>query len=205
MIDRTFIDELASKAPTPGGGGASAYCGALAAALSSMVCNLTLGKKAYEAAQAEVGAAADQLESLQTRLLELVDEDARAFAPLAAAYGMPKETPQEQEAKELALQQALIAACEVPLEIMRTCAQVIDLAALLAEKGSRMALSDAGVSVLFAKAALQGASLNVLINCASMKDRVRADAYLEEVDGLIETYAERADRVYEAVVKELVA
>lgn len=205
MIDRTFIDELASKAPTPGGGGASAYCGALAAALSSMVCNLTLGKKAYEAVETEVGAAADQLESLQTRLLELVDEDARAFAPLAAAYGMPKETPQEQEAKELALQQALIAACEVPLEIMRTCAHVIDLAALLAEKGSRMALSDAGVSVLFAKAALQGASLNVLINCASMKDRVRADAYLEEVDLLIETYAKRSDQVYEAVVKELVA
>lgn len=205
MIDRTFIDELASKAPTPGGGGASAYCGALAAALSSMVCNLTLGKKAYEAAQAEVGAAADQLASLQTRLLELVDEDARAFTPLAAAYGMPKETPQEQEAKEAALQQALIAACKVPLEIMRTCAQVIDLAALLAEKGSRMALSDAGVSVLFAKAALQGASLNVLINCASMKDRTRADAYLEEVDGLIEMYAKRADQVYETVVKELVA
>ena len=204
MVDRTFIDELASKAPTPGGGGASAYCGALAAALSSMVCNLTLGKKAYEAVEAEVSAAAVQLDALRTRLLELVDEDARAFAPLASAYGMPKETPQEQEAKETALQQALIAACEVPLEIMRTCAQVIDLAGVLAEKGSRLALSDAGVSVLFAKAALQGASLNVLINCASMKDRTRAEAYLEEVEDLIEAYAKRADQTYETVVKELV-
>lgn len=205
MIDTTFIDELASKAPTPGGGGASAYCGALAAALSSMVCNLTLGKKAYEAAEAEVSAAADQLAALQVRLLELVDEDARAFTPLAAAYGMPKETPQEQAAKEATLQQALIAACDVPLEIMRTCAQVIDLAALLAEKGSRLALSDAGVSALFAKAALQGASLNVLINCASMKDRSRADAYLEETNHLIETYGKQADQIHESVVKELEA
>lgn len=203
MIDRTFIDELASKAPTPGGGGACAYCGALAAALSSMVCNLTLGKQAYAAVEDEVRAACDQLSGLQDRLLVLTEEDARAFAPLAAAYAMPKATAEEQAAKERALQQALIGACEVPLDIMRTCARVVDLAEMLAEKGSRLAVSDAGVSVLFAKAALQGASLNVLINCASMKDRARAEEYLEEVDRLLDTYTKRADRVYEMVVKEL--
>ena len=100
MIDRTFIDELASKAPTPGGGGASAYCGALAAALSSMVCNLTLGKAAYSAVQDEVQDCCDQLSALIDHLIELVEEDANAFAPLAAAYGMPRETPEEQQAKE---------------------------------------------------------------------------------------------------------
>lgn len=203
MIDRTFIDELASKAPTPGGGGACAYCGALAAALASMVGNLTVGKKAYEAVEDEVQEALGQLAGLQDRLLALIDADAEAFAPLAAAYGMPKETPEEQAAKEAALQHALIAACEVPLEIMRTCVRVIDLAEMLAEKGSRLALSDAGVSTLFAKAALQGASLNVLINCASMNDRDRAQGYLEETNSLIVASVPRAERVYEEVVKEL--
>lgn len=138
MIDRTFIDELASKAPTPGGGGASAYCGALAAALSSMVCNLTLGKAAYSAVQDEVQDCCDQLSALIDHLIELVEEDANAFAPLAAAYGMPRETPEEQQAKEEALQTALIAACDVPLSIMQTCTHVIELAEVLVEKGSRM-------------------------------------------------------------------
>lgn len=203
MIDRTFIDELASKAPTPGGGGASAYCGALAAALSSMVCNLTLGKAAYSAVQDEVQDCCDQLSALIDHLIELVEEDANAFAPLAAAYDMPRETPEEQQAKEEALQTALIAACDVPLSIMQTCARVIELAEVLAEKGSRMALSDTGASLLFAKAALQGASLNVVINCASMADRDRASMYQEEMRNLLNAYTMRADRAYETVVKEL--
>lgn len=203
MVDRTFIDELASKAPTPGGGGACAYCGALAAALSSMVCNLTLGKKAYEAVEREVSEACEELASLQDRLIELIDDDANAFAPLAAAYALPKATAEEQAKKERVLQQALIEACEVPLSIMRTCARVVDLSLMLAEKASRLALSDAGVSALFAKAALQGASLNVLINCASMNDRHRAEAYLKEVHDLLDEYVPCADRVYEMVVKEL--
>lgn len=205
MIDRTFIDELASKAPTPGGGGACAYCGALAAALSSMVCNLTLGKKAYEAVESDVREACDELASLQDRLIALIDEDARAFAPLAAAYALPKGTPEECAVKDAALQDALVEACEVPLSIMRACARVIDLAQVLVDKGSRLALSDAGVSALFAKAALQGASLNVLINCSSMNDRARASVYLDEVRDLVDEYAVRADRAYEAVVKELEA
>jgi formiminotetrahydrofolate cyclodeaminase len=205
MIDRTFVDELASKAPTPGGGGASAYCGALAAALSSMVCNLTLGKQAYAVVEEEVAAALVELGKLQDRLLELVDADAQAFTPLAAAYAMPKETPEQQAEKEAALQQALITACEVPLEIMQASARVIDLGAILAEKGSRMAVSDAGASVLLAKAALKGALLTVLINCASMKDRNRAEAYLNQANTLLDTYTPRADRIYEMVVKELSA
>lgn len=203
MIDRTFIDELASKAPTPGGGGACAYCGALAAALSSMVGELTLGKAAYASVEEEVGRALDELAGLRTHLLELVEEDANAFKPLAQAYAMPKETPEEQQVKNAALQTALIAACDVPLSIMQACARVIELAEVLAEKGSRLALSDAGVSALFAKAALQGASLNVLINCDSMADRARANQYLEEVNSLLSVYTKRADAAYESVVKEL--
>ena len=203
MVDRTFIDELASKAPTPGGGGASAYCGALAAALSSMVCNLTTGKKAYAAVEDEVQQAVKELASLTDELVKLVDEDASAFTPLANAYKMPKETEAQKQAKEAALQQALVGACDVPVSIMKACTRVIELAEMLAEKGLRMAVSDAGVSVLFAKAALQGASLNVLINCASMTDRARAEGYLVEVEHMLNIYTKRADAVYASVVKEL--
>ena len=113
------------------------------------------------------------------------------------------ENKTEQQAKEEALQTALIAACDVPLSIMQTCTHVIELAEVLVEKGSRMALSDTGASLLFAKAALQGASLNVAINCASMTDRDRASMYQEEMRNLLNAYTMRADRAYETVVKEL--
>lgn len=205
MIDRSFIDELASKAPTPGGGGACAYCGALAAALSSMVCGLTVGKAAYAHHEEALRAAAGELEVLRDRLIEFIDADARAFAPLAAAYAMPKETPEEKAAKERALQAALIEACEVPLSIMRACTRVVELAESLVEKGSRLALSDAGASALLAKAALQGASLNVFINCTSMADRERASCYRNEAIDLMDEYVPRADRAYETVVKEIEA
>ena len=142
-MDTTFIDELASAAPTPGGGGASAYVGALASALASMVGNLTVGKKAYAQVEAEVYVTLEKLADVRERLLELVDEDARAFSPLAAAYRMPKATPEEQAAKNEALQAALVGACDVPLEIMERVSDVVELTDFLAHNGSKMALSDA--------------------------------------------------------------
>lgn len=203
MVDVTFLNELASKAPTPGGGGASAYCGALAAALSSMVGNLTVGKARYADVEDEMLSALAKLEDVRARLVDLVDEDARAFAPLAEAYRMPASTPEEAAAKEAAMQEALIGACEVPLEIMRQCVAVIELSELMAEKGSRLALSDAGVSAAFAKAALQGASLNVLINLGSMADAERARAYRAEMDDLLACGCALADEVFAGVVAAL--
>jgi len=203
MVDTVFLNELASKAPTPGGGGASAYCGALAAALSSMVGNLTVGKARYADVEEDVSAELAKLDDLRVRLVNLVEEDARAFAPLAAAYGMPKVTPEEAAAKEAALQEALVGACEVPLEIMRLSSAVIDSSELMAQKGSRLALSDAGVSAVFAKAALQGASLNVRINLASMADEARAAAYRDEMDELLASGCAKADEVFAAVVDAL--
>lgn len=203
MRDTQFLNELASSAPTPGGGGASAYCGALASALASMVGNLTVGKKRYADVEEDVCASLERLDALRVRLVELVEEDEQAFEPLAAAYRMPKETSEEQVAKEEALQQALVGACEVPLEIMRRCVQVVDECAFMAENGSRMALSDAGVAAAFAKAALQGASLNVYINVGSLADGARADAYRDEADALIAQGSARADEVYAYVASEL--
>ncbi|WP_253904757.1 cyclodeaminase/cyclohydrolase family protein [Adlercreutzia sp. ZJ473] len=203
MLDAAFIDELASSAPVPGGGGACACCGALASALASMVGNLTVGKARYADVEGEVLSSLGCLATLRERLVALVDEDARAFEPLAAAYRMPRETPDERAAKEDALQEALVGATEVPLEIMRACVEVLRECDFMARCGSRMAVSDAGASALFAKAALQGASLNVLINAGSMADAARAEAYRAQAEQLVDEGTRLADAVYAFVLDEL--
>lgn len=202
MIDTSFLDELASSAPAPGGGGAAAYGGALAAALASMVGNLTVGKKRYADVEDDVRASLERLDGLRGRLVSLIDEDARAFEPLAAAYRMPKETPEEAQAKEEALQNALGAACDVPLEIMACCVEVIGECGFMARNGSRLAVSDAGVGVAFAKAALLGASLNVYVNAGSMSDAERAARYRTRADGLVEQGSASAEAVYAYVVRQ---
>ena len=199
MYDTSFIDELASAAPTPGGGGASAYAGALAAALASMVGNLTVGKKTYADVEDEVRASLDRLDALRAHLIALVDEDARAFEPLAAAYRLPKATPEEQAAKNAALQQALVGASDVPLAIMRAVADVVDEADYLAHHGSKMARSDAGVAAAFARAASDGASLNIFINAASMDDAARAARYRGEAESLAARTRERCDELFDFV------
>lgn len=199
MYDTSFIDELASAAPTPGGGGASAYAGALAASLASMVGNLTVGKKTYADVEDEVRASLARLDALRARLVELVDEDARAFEPLAAAYRLPKATPEEQAAKNAALQQALVGASDVPLAIMRAVADVVDEADYLAHHGSKMARSDAGVAAAFARAASDGASLNIFINAASMDDPAQAARYRGEAESLAARTRERCDELFDFV------
>lgn len=203
MVDTCFVEELASAAPVPGGGGASAYAGALAAALASMVGNLTMGKKTYAEVEGEVMHHLEELKGLRSRLIELVDADARAFKPLAAAYRMPKGTPEELAAKQDAIQRALVGATEVPLDIMRAVARVVDHADYLAHHGSRMARSDAGVSAAFARAAVDGASLNVYINAASMDDPARALRVREEASAIASTTRERCDELFDFVVKEV--
>ncbi|HIY83598.1 MAG TPA: cyclodeaminase/cyclohydrolase family protein [Candidatus Rubneribacter avistercoris] len=198
-MDTTFIDELASAAPTPGGGGASAYVGALASALASMVGNLTVGKKAYAQVEAEVYVTLEKLADVRERLLELVDEDAQAFAPLAAAYRMPKATPEEQAAKNDALQAALVGACDVPLEIMERVSDVVELTDFLAHNGSKMALSDAGVAAAFARAAADGASLNIFINAASMDDREQAQRYRDRANAVVDSVRARCDDLFQHV------
>lgn len=203
MLDTEFIEALASKAPTPGGGGASAYVGALASALASMVGNLTVGKKKYADVEEQMLAELTELDDTRAHLLALVDADARAFAPLAAAYGMPKGTDEERAAQNDALQKALVGACEVPLEIMATCLQVIESCVFMARYGSVLALSDAGAAAVLAKAALQAASLNAVINLGSMDDAVRSDAYRNQMEDLLAAGIAMADEVYADVVERL--
>ncbi|WP_165044929.1 cyclodeaminase/cyclohydrolase family protein [Adlercreutzia sp. ZJ138] len=203
MVDMRFLNNLASADPTPGGGGAAAYCGALAAALASMVGNLTVGKKTYAAVEHDVQAALARLDDLRARLIALIDEDARAFTPLAAAYRMPKDTPEQAAAKDDALQCALILACEIPLLIMENVALVVDEIDFLAHNGSKMARSDAGVAATFARAALEGASLNVFINVASMRDEARAQQYRSQAECVLSSVVPRCDELFAFVRGEV--
>ena len=151
-----FLDRLASGQPVPGGGGASALCGALGAALGSMVCHLTLGKKKYADVQQDIERLLQQAESLRAQLQDLVQQDAVAFEPLSQAYGLPKSTPEELAHREEVMARCLRDACQVPLDIMEVCTQVIAMLEELAQKGSRIALSDVGVGAAFCHGALEG-------------------------------------------------
>lgn len=159
---KDFITVLSGKAPVPGGGGASALAGAIGIALGNMVGSLTVGKKTYAAVEEDIIQCKKKADDITARLLDLVEKDAEAFEPLSAAYGMPKSTPEEIAKKAEVMEAALVGACEVPLGIMRTCAEAIDLIETFAEKGSKIAISDAGVGATLLKSALQGGILKYL-------------------------------------------
>lgn len=190
-----FVEVLASKAPTPGGGGASALTGAIGVALGNMVGSLTVGKKKYAEVEEEIKSMMQTSDQLQVELLELVQKDAESFEPLAAAYRLPKDTEEQKAEKERVLEQATKDACIVPFEIMEKCAQGIELCGQFAEKGSVMATSDAGAGAIFCKAALQAASLNIYINTKSLKDREYAEQMNQKSDVLLEKYMAKADEI----------
>lgn len=206
MLDlsaKEFLNVLASKEPVPGGGGASAYVGALGMALGLMVGNLTVGKKKYQDVEADVIEIMNKGQAICKQLQVLVLEDAEAFYPLSQAYGLPKNTEEEAELKQETLQKALIKASLVPLEIVRYCARAIELQEELALKGSRIAISDVGVGVMFLKAALQGAKLNVLINTEIMLDQELKNRIETELAHLVDAFSEKADRIYATVERAI--
>ena len=198
-----FLEELSSSAPVPGGGGASAAAGAYAAALGLMVGNLTTGKKKYAEVEEAIGESMKKLEQLRDKLTRLVDEDAKAFEPLSKAYGMPKETEEQKKLKEQVMETALREACRVPLEIMEVSIEVMELLQVLEEKGSRLAVSDAGVGILFAKTSLEGASLNVFINTRLMKDRQYAEELNQRADAWIARGRTLEQQVYHGVLEKI--
>ena len=191
-----FLDALASRAPTPGGGGASALAGALGAALCTMVGNYTVGKKKYAAVEEDVKALMARAEDIRGRLLAQVDADAAAFEPLSRAYAIPKDDPGRGEVMEQCLRDAAAA----PMEILRLCCQAIDLHREMLDKGSVMMLSDVGTGVVLCWGALYGAALNVKVNTKSMADRAFAEAMNREVDQLVNQYWKIAEQVYETVM-----
>lgn len=191
-----FLMELSSNAPVPGGGGASAAVGAFAAALGMMVTNLTIGKKKYAEYEEELVACRARLEDLRDQLIDLVDGDAVAFEPLSKAYSIPKDDPNRDQIMEDALYEASV----VPMSIMETVLAAAKELEILVEKGSRLAVSDVGVGILFAQAAIEGASLNVYINTKLMKNRERADEMNAKADAIIVEGAALQKSIYGGVL-----
>ena len=168
-----------------------------------MVGSLTLGKKKYAAVEEDIQRCQQKANFLAKRLLDLMDEDARAFEPLSKVYGLPHATPEETARKAQVMEQALLTACGAPMEILRACAEAIDLMAEYAAKGSRLALSDAGAGAALLKGALQAASLNIYINAKSLQDRAEADRLTAEADRLVAEYGAKADEIFSAVQREI--
>ena len=192
---RKFVEVLASDAPAPGGGGAAALVGAIGAALGNMVASLTVGKKKYTAVEAEIIALKEKCDTLQQELLDQVEADEKNFLPLAKAYAIPKD----DSARDAALEEGAVLACKTPLCIMELCCEAIDCMAVFAEKGSRLAVSDAGCGAVLCKAAMQAASLNVFTNTKMMKNRSVADALNAKANAILEEYCPIADQIFDAV------
>ncbi|MBP2033164.1 formiminotetrahydrofolate cyclodeaminase [Clostridium algifaecis] len=198
-----FIEELSSKASVPGGGGAAALDGAMGAALLSMVCNLTLGKKKYAQYTEKLTDILNNAGKLKEEFLNMVDEDAENFLPLSKAYGMPKNTEEERLKKEEVLDKCLKAACSVPIKVVKKAYDTILLHEAVVDNCSELVLSDIGVGVQCLKSALAGGYLNIIINIKYIKDCEYTDMVKSEVLPLVEKGSEIAEKVYKRVVEKL--
>lgn len=198
-----FLDILSSKQPVPGGGGASALAGALGTALGLMVGNLTVGKKKYADVEEEVILMMEKLTSMQAEMVHLSDEDARVFAPLAAAYGLPSGTEEEKLYKQAVMEENLLEASLVPLRVMELSVEILGILRELEQKGSVMAISDVGVAVQFIRTALTGAVMNIYINTKSMKDKEKAKEIDNQAIRFLSEGVVLADKIYTNVLQRL--
>lgn len=192
---RAFVEILASDAPAPGGGGAAALVGAIGTALGNMVGSLTLGKKKYAEVQEEIITLKAKCDALQRELLDQVEADEINFLPLAKAYGIPRDDPN----RDAILEEATVIACTTPMRIMELCCEAVECIAVFAEKGSRLAVSDAGCGAVMCKAALQAASLNVFINTKTLKNREKAEELNAKANRMLDTCCARADEIFNLV------
>ena len=200
---QTFLDQLASSASTPGGGSAAAIMGAMGAALVSMVANLTVGKKKYEEVGEEMQGFLEQSEALRARLTGMIQADVDVFDKVMAAYGMARETDEEKAQRSEVIQAALKEATDVPLACAQLCADVIELCRPVAEKGNLNVISDAGVAVLAAHAALRSAALNVYINIGGIRDAEFANDRREKLEFVLSGAGVATETVYELVKSKL--
>ncbi len=198
-----YLDELASASATPGGGSAAALMGAQSAALTSMVCNLTIGKPKYLEVEAEMQALLLKSEALRKRLMGMIKADVDVFNRLMAAYGLAKESDVDKLIRSQAIQEVLKEATEVPLACARACLEAIALSRCAANKGNLSVISDAGAATMSAYGGLKSAALNVYINTASLKDRDFAEAKLVELKDIMANVEELVADIYSIVKNKL--
>jgi formiminotetrahydrofolate cyclodeaminase len=199
----TFLDELASGEPTPGGGSAAALASALGAALTAMVANLTVGRKRYVDVDGQMQAVLHEAETLRARLTALVAEDAQAYEQVRAAYRLPNESADDLAARSAAIQAAMQGASLTPLATMRACIAVLRLAEQAATLGNVNAATDGAVGALLAQAGLRGAALNVRVNLGGIVDRSFASACEQEVTALLAEAEASTGRILAAVEARL--
>lgn len=198
-----YINELGSKAPVPGGGGASAVAGALSAALAGMVCNLTVGKKSYMAVEDDVKKILEDMNKHMKSFIKLSDKDAEVFYPLSQVYGFKPQNDEEKKMHEENMERLLFDAAMVPLDIMKEAYGMLDAIDFLAKKGSKLAVSDAGVAVSMLRSAVCGAMMNVVINVKYMKNRQKAQNLMDEASEILENTMNKADIIYREVLEVL--
>jgi len=200
---RTFLNELASSAPAPGGGSAAALGAAIGAALVSMVGNLTVGKKKYVDVQDDIRRMLDQSEALRLKCVGLLEDDVAAYTQVSKAYKMPRDTEEQKTARSAAIQEALKVATEVPMVLAETCVQILNLCPESAEKGNIRAVSDVGVGALMAEAALRAAAVNVWINLGSIRDESFVQRESARLDAALEGKAELKEEIMKDVQAKL--
>ena len=195
----SFCIELASALPAPGGGGAAALAGSLSACLVSMAANLTLGKRKYADVEPDMKSAIDSCAGLSEKLLSLIDKDEECFLPLAAAYSLPKDTPNYEAIRR----DAILTAASAPLEMLRTVSEILPSLEVLYEKGSRLMLSDVGCAAALCVGAARCAAMNVFVNTKLLPDDPSAQAVAAETSGLLQQCSERAGSISDAVLLKL--
>ena len=200
---QNFLNELASKSATPGGGSVSALLGAQSAALTSMVCNLTIGKPKYSEVEIEMQAVLFKSENLREILTGLIKADIDVFDQLMLAYGLPKDTDDEKELRAEVIQRVLKAATEVPLDCARACAEAIELSRCAANIGNLGAISDAGAAVMVGYSGLKIAALNVYINTGNIKDKQFVDHKLAELSSIMNGIELTVEDIYQLVKNKL--
>lgn len=200
---QSFLEELASRQATPGGGSAAAVMGAQAAALVSMVCNLTIGKPKYAEVEVQMLALLEEAEALRLTLTDMIKADVDVFNQMMNCYTLPKNTDDEKVYRSEQIQNTLKEATLVPLECARACAKTIHLSRIAAEKGNLGVISDAGVAVMAGYAGLKSAALNVQINAASLKDRSFAEERLEELQVIVNSCESMTTDIYQEVMSKL--
>ena len=203
LTSKDFLTELASSAPAPGGGGGAAMAGALAAALASMVCNLTIGKEKFAAQECEVKALLQEAEQVRQDLLALVEDDAAVFNSFMACYKLPKTTDAEKAARTAAIRKGAKQAAEVPLAIARASFKVLQLADRLVIIGNPGVITDGACSALLARAALRCAEYNVRFNLGLTKDEAYNEQVAAELNKLLKTAEELEEQALAATDKAL--
>ncbi|HAD82695.1 MAG: glutamate formimidoyltransferase [Candidatus Edwardsbacteria bacterium RIFOXYD12_FULL_50_11] len=203
LTARDFVDEVSSESPAPGGGSVAALAGSLCAALSAMVANLTVGKPGYEKVWKELSDLAQQGQEIKDQLAKAVDEDTNAFNHLMEAMRLPKTTPEQKATREAAMEDGYKKAAAVPLQTAQTCLEAMKISLIAAQKGNANSASDAGVAALMARAGVEGAVLNVLINLGSIKDQAFKDSHVKDCQGLKQESADLCDTVQQAVMKNI--